>query len=108
MQAILMTEEFWRNSQFSTARYYGRCNIDGKEYWIVNKEGKDLFQLSAEAQRAGRDKAIESGEPADLIRRDFIQYYRKLGRDKFITILKANPTASENELKNIYKVAVSY
>jgi len=94
-----MTEEFWANSQFSVARYYGRCKIDGKEYVIVNKEGKDIFECSAEAEKAGREKAIEPGEPADLVRRDFVPFYRKLGRDTFLSVLKAHPTASDNELK---------
>ena len=99
MTAICMTEEFWANSQFSVARYYGRIKIDGHEYVIVNKEGKDIFECSAEAHKAGREKAIEPGEPAYLVRRDFVLFYRKLGRDTFLSVLKAHPTASDNELK---------
>ena len=95
----MMTEEFWRNSQFSVARYYGRCKMDGHEYVIVNKEGKDIFECSIEAEKAGREKAIEPGEPADLVRKDFVPLYRQLGRDTFLSVLKAHPTASDNELK---------
>ena len=85
-----MTEEYWATSQFSVVRYYGRIRIDGYEYLIVNKEGKDIFQCSVEAEKAGREKAIEPGEPADLVRKDFVLFYRKLGRDKFIEIVKNN------------------
>ena len=91
MNAIVMTEEFWRNSQFSVARYYGKISIEGKEYVIVNKDGKDIFQCSAEAAKAGRKKAIEPGEPADLCRREFVPIYRKMGREKFLQFIKDNP-----------------
>ena len=59
MNAIVMTEEFWRNSPFSIARYYGRISIEGKEYVIVNKDGKDIFQCSAEAAKMGREKFLQ-------------------------------------------------
>lgn len=101
-----MTEEYWASSQFSIARHYGRVKIDGYEYIIVNKEGKDIYQCSLEAWKAGRDKAIEPGEPADLVRRDFVPFYRKLGRDKFFSVLRENPAANDNELKEYYKAAI--
>ena len=41
-ERILFTEEEWRNSQLSVARYYGGIRISGQRYIIVNKEGKDL------------------------------------------------------------------
>ena len=100
---ILMTEEFWRNSQLSIARFYGRCQFNGYEYLIVNKDGLDLFALSAIAERDGKDNAIEPGEPADLIRKDFLTYYRKLKRDNFLEVLKDNPTADDKQLKEIFK-----
>lgn len=100
---ICMAEEFWASSQFSVARHYGRVRINGHEYIIVNKEGKDIFECSIEAERAGREKAIEPGEPADLVRSDFVKHYRRLGRDRFIDVLKQNPQASDKELENIYK-----
>lgn len=102
-----MTEEYWATSQFSVVRYYGRIRIDGYEYLIVNKEGKDIFQCSVEAEKAGREKAIEPGEPADLVRKDFVLFYRKLGRDKFIEIVKNNQQASEKELKALMKMQSS-
>lgn len=98
---ICMSEEFWANSQFSIARYYGRVKVGGHEYVIVNKEGKDIFECSIEAEREGREKAIEPGEPADLCRRDFVPLYRKLGRERFLEILKANQQTSDKEIKQI-------
>lgn len=91
MKTILMTEEYWANSQFSIARYTGAINLDGHRFVIVDKTGKDIFELSAIAEKGGREKAIEPGEPCDLIRTDFIPLYKKYGRDKFIEVLKGHP-----------------
>lgn len=88
---LVMTEHFWANSQLSIARYTGRVKMDGAEYVICNKDGKDIFQCSFEADMAGREKAIESGEPADLVRTDVLPIYRKLGRDRFLRFCKENP-----------------
>ena len=88
MNTILMTEEYWATSQFSIARYYGRIKVGGIEYIIVNKEGKDVFELSVEAEKAGREKAIEPGEPCDLIDKRYQPIYRKVGRDKVIEWVK--------------------
>lgn len=85
-----MAEEYWANTQFSIARYYGRVRINNANYVIVNKDGKDIFECSEEAERQGREKAIEPGEPADLCREDFVPIYRKLGRDKFLQFLSEN------------------
>lgn len=46
------------------------------------------------AARKGKEKAIEPGEPCDLVRKDFVKYYKKLKRDKFLAVLKEHPTAS--------------
>lgn len=104
MKAILMTEEYWANSQFSIARHYGGIKISGVYYIIVNKEGKDVFECSVEAEKQGREKAIESGKPCDLIRADFKQFYQKLGRAKFIAVLEENSNAGIEEMKKIMKV----
>lgn len=104
MNPILMTEEFWRNSQFSIAKYYGRINYNGHEYIIVDKFGRDLFECSAIAEKEGREKAIEPGEPADLIRKDFQAIYKKLGREKFVEALKAHPEIdSPKKMKEVLK-----
>ncbi len=91
MKTILMNEEYWANSQFSIARYTGAINLDGHRFVIVDKTGKDIFELSAIAEKEGREKAVEPGEPCDLIRTDFIPLYKKYGRDKFVEVLKGHP-----------------
>ena len=107
MIPICMAEEYWANTQLSIARHYGRIKFNGHEYYIVDKLGRDLWECSAASDRAGSDKAIPAGEPADLVRRDFIPYYRKLGRDKFIEVLKNNQNLSDKELVAIYKEMTS-
>lgn len=98
---ICMAEQYWAYSQFSIARYYGRITIGRNMYMVVNKDGIDVFALSAMAAKSGKEKAIEPGEPCDLVRVDFIKYYRELKRDRFIAILKEHPHASSEELKTI-------
>lgn len=88
---VVMTEQSWANTQLSFVRHTGRIRFNGAEYVIVNKDGKDIFECSREAQQAGREKAIEPGEPADLCRTDFVPLYRKLGRERFLEFLKQNP-----------------
>lgn len=91
MNAIVMTEAYWANSMLSIARYYGKISVDGHEYVIVDKRGHDIFECSDEAEKAGRAKAIEPGEPADLCRTDFVPIYRKLGREQFLKFIQENP-----------------
>ena len=74
---IIMAEEYWANSQLSIARYYGQIKIQGKEYIIVNKKGQTVFETS-----------IPPGETADLILKDWLPVYRKLGREKTIELVK--------------------
>lgn len=92
MNAIIMTEEYWANSQFSVARYYGGLQIGGKSYKIVNKQGATIFELSDPDSPYyvgdGVKKAIEPGEPADLVLEEWIPIYKKLGRDKMIELVK--------------------
>ena len=92
---ILMTEEYWRNTPLSTARFYGGCTFNGHRYVILNKYGMDLFECSFLAQKEGRDKAIEPGEPADLVLATWQPVYRKLGRDKIIELVKAGTSLEE-------------
>ena len=91
MKAIVITEDYWVNSQLSIARYYGKIAVDGFDYVIVDKRGHDIFECSFEAEKAGRKKATEPGEPADLCRVDFVPIYRKLGREQFLKFLQENP-----------------
>lgn len=103
MDVILLTEESWRNSPLSTARICGAVRVNGHVYSIVDKQGTDLFTLSAKAEKEGRDKAIEAGEPCDLVRNDFISYYKTLGRDRFIEVLKEHPYDNDKRLEKIFK-----
>ena len=94
-KVIMFTKESWMNSQLSVAKYSGGIHLtcDGgkkRTFLIVNKEGKELNQVS-----------IPAGEPADLVDKEFIPLYKKLGRTLFIGIVQANPLASLKELKDI-------
>ena len=94
-KAILLTKESWMNSHLSVAKYSGGVQVTGeggkkRTLLIVNKEGKDLFQVG-----------ISPGDPADLVDKEFIPFYKKLGRDLFISIVNANPLAPRKELKEI-------
>ena len=94
-KTILLTKESWMNSQLSVAKYSGGVQVIGeggkkRTLLIVNKEGKDLFQLG-----------IPLGDPADLVDKEFNPFYKKLGRDLFIAIIGANPLVSRKELKEI-------
>lgn len=69
MSAIMMTKEFWLNSQFSIARFYGGIHINGTRYIIMGSE-------------------------QDLVDNGFAKYYNKLGREKFMQILEQNNRTS--------------
>ena len=93
-KVIMLTKESWMNTQLSVAKYSGGVQIadeGGKKrtFFVVNKEGKDLTQTG-----------IPEGEPADLVDKEFISLYKKLGRTLFIGIVQANPLASRKELKD--------
>lgn len=92
---LLMTEEFWANSQLSIARYFGGVTFEGRKYIIVDKLGRDLFECSDIADKEGREKAIEPGEPADLVLSTLRFAYRKLGRDRIIALIKEGKTEAE-------------
>ena len=101
MNAIMMTQECWRNTQLSAVAKFGGATLNGIHYIIVNKEGKDLFELTHEANRDGREYAIPSGEPADMIDDRYRNIYRKVGRDKFIEWVKEG--LELNEMKGRIK-----
>lgn len=98
---LIMTEEFWVNSQLSVARYYGGITFQGREYIILDKHGRDLWECSAIAEREGRKKAIEPGEPADLVLETLRFAYRKLGRERIIELIEQGKT--EKEIKEAAK-----
>lgn len=89
------------NTYLSIARHYGGIMFDGREYIIVDKLGRDLWECSIIAEREGRQKSIEPGEPADLILKSFRWAYRKLGRDRIIELIKDGKT--EKEIKDLVK-----
>lgn len=85
---IAMAEEYWADSHFSIARYYGRIQFNNNIYVIVDKRGHTIFECSVEADKLGKEMAIAPGEPADLVMAQYILIYRKLGREKFLNWLK--------------------
>ena len=85
---IAMPEEYWADSHFSIARYYGRIQFNNNLYIIVDKRGHTIFECSVEADKLGKEKAIDPGEPADLVMAQYIPIYRKLGREKFLDWLR--------------------
>ena len=50
---LAMSESFWANSHLSIARYTGRVHLGKYDYVICNKDGKDIFECSLEAQKDG-------------------------------------------------------
>ena len=87
-ETIIYPKEGWITSIFSIARFYGGCTIKGKDYIIVNKEGKSMRNLADKANLG--DVLIPEGEPADLILEEWQPIYQALGRDAFIEHLKTN------------------
>lgn len=90
---IIITKEYWQNSQLSIAAYFGGLKFNGKEYKIVNKQGITLEELSnpmSEHWSGNGEYAIPTGEPADLVQEDWLPVYRSLGRDKIIDLIKKN------------------
>ena len=78
---ILMTKEYWLDSQFSIARFTGGMKLNGVEYWVV-------------------------GEERDLIDSDFEKYYTKLGRNEFMRILEQNKHADKETVMRLMKDAL--
>lgn len=107
IRPILMEESHWANSYLSVARYLGGVVLNGTVYLVVNKEGKDIFECSKEADREGREKAIEPGEPCDLVAEPFIPLYRKMGREKFIQMLEEEDELTLNKAKEWMKSHLS-
>jgi len=107
--AVLMEEAYWANSHFSIARHYGGIRLkEGQEFSIVNKNGITLRELSDPSSKhyVGEGMAIQPGEPADLLDDRFISFYKRLGRDRFIEILKENNRMSVQGLMHVYRKAV--
>lgn len=80
--AIMMTKEFWLNSQFSIARFYGGIHINGTRY-------------------------IMMGSEQDLVDNGFAKYYNKLGREKFMQILEQNNRTSHEAVMRAMEDALN-
>lgn len=94
MKAILIAKEYWMNSQLSVAKYTGGVTVTDKDgthrrYVVVNSKGSTDWTH------------LDASEPADLIDADFIEYYKKLGRDKMIVLLDFNKLLSHSSLKDL-------
>lgn len=80
MQAILIEQDVWLNSQLSIARHYGGASIDGHQYIIVG---------------------------TDFVRADFVPYLIRLKRSLFVDTLIGNANATTDELKQIFKAKIA-
>lgn len=103
----IYTEEEWANSQLSVVRYTGGIMLEGKEFNVINKNGLTLWQLSDPRSEyyVGDGKAIEPGEPADLIDKELISYYRLLGREKFLQVVAGQPYRTQDSFKRLLQKA---
>lgn len=93
---ILMVQEYWMNTYYSVARHTGGVRINGKDYIVVDKFGRSLFETS-----------IPAGATADLIYVGLQKSYKKLGRDAIIEALNIGKTLSEiKAMKSRRKITV--
>ena len=98
---ILMTEEYWKESQLSIASRFGLIRFNGHNYIIVNKEGIDVLTLSCMPEYKDKKKVIEPGEPCDLLLASFQPIYKELGREAFIRMLKDNHNLTLSRAKEL-------
>lgn len=93
MRAVIFAKGFWLYSQLNVARYSGGIDIsepgdDKRHFLIVDEKGQPF-----------RGDLSPENVQADLVDKEFIPLYKKLGRDLFISIVKANPLMSRKDLK---------
>lgn len=81
---LLMEQEFWTNTYYSVARHTGGVKINGKDYIVVDKFGRSLYETS-----------IPAGETADLIYVGLHKSYKILGREAIIEALNKGKTLTE-------------
>ena len=72
----MMTKEYWLASQLSVAKYAGGCKAFGHEYTVMPVT-------------------------FDLLRTDFMPMYKKLGRERFLQMLKDSPAVTDACLKRM-------
>ena len=81
---LLMEQEYWTNTYYSIARNTGGVKINGKDYIVVDKFGRSLYETS-----------IPAGAAADLIYVGLQRSYKKLGREAIIEALNKGKTLSD-------------
>ena len=99
MKTIVIAKEAWLCSQLSIAKYSGGIDISDEEngtrhFLVVDGKGQPYQGI------------LSPREPADLVDKEFLPFYRKLGRDKFISIVSMEPLASRKGLKQILSAEV--
>lgn len=99
MKTIVIAKEAWLCSQLSIAKYSGGIDISDEE------NGKRHFQV-VDGKGQPYQGILSPREPADLVDTEFLPFYRKLGRDKFISIVSMEPLASRKGLKQILSAEV--
>ena len=99
MKTIVIAKEAWLCSQLSIAKYSGGIDISDEE------NGKRHF-LVVDGKGQPYQGRLSPREPADLVDKEFLPFYRKLGRDKFISLVSREPLASRKGLKQILSAAV--
>lgn len=108
---VIMEESYWMNTYLSIARYYGGIVFRRKEYFIVNKDGIKLLELSDpdSPHYVKEGMAIPPGEPADLVQNEWIPVYKALGRKKTFDLVQSGKTLGEallmvKEVKKLNKL----
>ena len=93
----IIPKDVWIGSPLSVARFYGGATINGHDYFIVNAQGETVEEISMRLIKENnpRQDAIPQGEPADMVRRDWLTVYRTLGRDRTRQLVKAKTPLKE-------------
>lgn len=71
---IITEPEIWLHCQLSIARFYGAIKVNGMEYFVVKPTN-------------------------DLVRKDYLPLYKKLGRDKLKKYIAQGLSAKEIRIK---------
>ena len=100
MNAIVMTEQYWANSQLSIVRYTGHIYVDGHKYVIVNKDGKDVFELSAKA-KPGQKRSLRPWTRATFAGLILFRFTGNwAGNDSWNSLNKTRTCSRSNRQKN--------
>ena len=78
VKPIMMGYDYWINTYFSVARFYGGMKYNGHSYFVVGKE-------------------------QDLLLSEFIPLYNEMGREAFILMIDDVKDLSLAKAKEIYK-----